>query len=245
MSRPVRAPELSELETLVVCAAEGSLAAAAEQLGISRPAVAKRIGALEAIAGTALLQRDTRGVRLTEDGAGVVSQARRLLAERDALMEAILRLRQDGGDSRTSGVRALLGRPAHALRAAQRPEALLAERERLVEVLLHATATPVVITDPDTGVVDEANDAFCRFVGRERSGVLGRRVRGTGLWDARRNERERLLAELRRQDAVRDLDVRVRHPDGTLRTGRASARLVQIGGQPRVLITISAADGAG
>src|SRR3954463_9082511 len=95
-SRPIRPPEMSELETLATCAAEGSLAAAASQLGISRPAVAKRISALEAIVGHRLLHRDTRGVRLTEPGVLLVSHARRLLAERDALMEEIAALR--GGE---------------------------------------------------------------------------------------------------------------------------------------------------
>src|SRR2546423_11454 len=82
-----RARELSELEPRVVCAAEGSLAAAAAELGISRPAVAKRMNRLEAIVGAPLLDRDARGVRLTEAGAALVAHARRLLAERDALLD--------------------------------------------------------------------------------------------------------------------------------------------------------------
>ena len=101
---------MSELETLAVCAAEGSLAGAAAQLGISRPAVAKRISALEAIAGMPLLERNSRGVRLTDHGVALVAHARRLLAERDALMDAIGALRGDGDRSRISGVRQMLGR---------------------------------------------------------------------------------------------------------------------------------------
>src|SRR4051794_38072749 len=171
MSRPIRAPELSELETLTLCAAEGSLAAAAVQLGISRPAVAKRIAALEAIVGVPLLERSTRGVRLTEQGVAVVAHASRLLAERDALVEQIAALRSGGGgESRISGVRDLLGRTSSpASRAAQRPEALLAETEQLFEVVFHASATAIVISDPDTGLVYEANDAFCAFLGRPRA----------------------------------------------------------------------------
>src|SRR5215210_7790757 len=184
MSSPIRPPELSELETLAVCAAEGSLAAAAAVLGVSRPAVAKRVATLEVIVGTALLKRDTRGVRLTEDGAAVLAHARRLLAERDALMEAITTLRSDGRRPGISGVLEMLGRSTSSARAAQRPEALLAESERLFEIVFHASATGVVISDPDSGLAKEANDAFCRFVGRARSEVLGRPAMDVGAWDS-------------------------------------------------------------
>jgi molybdate transport repressor ModE-like protein len=239
MPRPIRAPELSELETLVICAAEGSFAAAASQLHISRPAVAKRIAALEAIVGAPLLERGTRGVRLTGQGAALVARARRLLAERDALMESITELREDGG-SRISGVRAMLGRSAtSAARAGQRPEAVLAETEQLFEVVFHASATGIVITDPDTGVVYEANDAFCRFVGRPRDEVLGHSPTEPGGWGDV-DDRRRALEQIRKHGTLLDMEVRVRRPDGTMREGRATAQLVHLGGQPRVLSAIVA-----
>ena len=150
------------------------MAAAAAALGISRPAVAKRVTSLEAIVGAPLLERGARGVRLTNQGAVVVARARRLLAERGALMEAIAELRENGDEPRISGMRGLLGRGNASTRAAQLPEALLAETERLLAVVFHASATAMVICDPDTGIVQEANDAFCRFVGRPRDEVLGR-----------------------------------------------------------------------
>ena len=238
MPRPIRAPELSELETLTVCAAEGSLAAAAGQLGISRPAVAKRITALEAIVGAALLRRDTRGVQLTESGVALVAHARRLLAERDALIEAIADLRRDDGESRISGVRDLLGRASSATRAAQRPEALLAETEHLFELVFHASATAVVISDPESGVVYEANDAFCRFVGRDRADVLGRPSAEAGTWHSL-EDRRRLLEQVRLRGVVRDVEVRARQPEGRIRLGRATSQLVQLGGRARLLTTIT------
>lgn len=238
MARPIRAPELSELETLVVCAAEGSLAAAAAQLGISRPAVAKRMAALEAIVGAALLRRDTRGVQLTEHGVTLVAHARRLLAERDALMDAIAALRDDGGASRISGMRDLLGRSTAAARAAQRPESLLAETERLFELVFHASATAVVISDPESGVIYEANDAFCRFVGRRRDEVLGRPAADSGTWYSLEDRRQ-LLEQVRLHGVVRDVEVRARRPDGSVRSGHATSQLVQLGGRPRLLTTIA------
>jgi PAS domain-containing protein len=144
------------------------------ELGISRPAVAKRVASLEAIVGVSLLARDTRGVRLTPEGVALVAHARRMLAERDALLDHIAAMREgEGARAGISGVRDLLGRsPTH--RAALRPEATLAETEHLFELVFHASATGFVISDPETGLVHEANEAFCHFLGRPRSDVIGR-----------------------------------------------------------------------
>src|SRR5512133_1698951 len=138
MAGLVRAPEFSELETLVACAADGSLAAASRRLGISRPAVAKRIAQLEAIVGARLLDRQVSGVRLTEDGATLVASATRLLEERDALVKTIVERRRNGGSVRPSGVRTLVGAPTAAAQVAQRPEAVLAAAERLFELVFQA-----------------------------------------------------------------------------------------------------------
>ena len=241
MSPPIRPPELSELETLTTCAAEGSLAAAAAQLGISRPAVAKRITSLEAIVGARLLHRDTRGVRLTEPGVLLVSHGRRLLAERDALMEEIAMIRGGERASRISGMRDLLGRPTSASRAAQRPEAILSETEHLFEIVFHASATAVVISDPDTAIIHEANDAFCQFVGRDRDAVLGRSVKELGAWYSE-EDRARLIELVRRHGVVRDLEVRATHADGSVIVGRVTAQLVHLGGTPRLVSMIARVD---
>jgi molybdate transport repressor ModE-like protein len=238
MPRPIRAPELSELETLVVCAAEGSLAAAAGELGISRPAVAKRITTLEAIVGKPLLSRDTRGVRLTDDGATLVAHARRLLAERDALVDTITALRRPPGASSISGVRDMLGHTPASARAAHRPEALLAETETLFELVFHASATAVVISDPDTGVAQEVNEAFCRFVGRPRDEILGRASREVEAWESL-DDRRRIVEQVRRRGLIREAEIRVRRPGGGVRIGRATMQLIQLGGQPRLLSTIN------
>jgi len=238
VSPPIRSPELTELETLVACAAEGSLAAAAAGLGISRPAVAKRIAALEAIVGERLLHRDTRGVRLTEHGVLLVSHARRLLAERDALMEEIAAFRGGGFRSRISGMRDLLGRSTDFSRAALKPEAVMHETEHLFEIVFHASATAVVISDPDSGVLHEANDAFCRFVGRDRDAVLGRSAQELGAWYSDQ-DRDRLVEQVRRRGIVRDLEVRATHPDGSVIAGRVTSQLVQLGGRPQLVSMIS------
>jgi PAS domain S-box-containing protein len=234
-TRPLRAPDLVELETLVACAAEGSLVAAAELLGISRPAVAKRIGNLEALAGRALLHRGGRGVRLTDSGAVLLAGARRVLEEREVLVGLVSEIRGDG-PSPIAGLRELLGHSPANSRAAQKPEARLAETERMLELVLRASGTAVVISDPETAVIHEVNDAFCRFTGRSREELLTGEPASETWYDTR--EREGVLEEVRRSGFAERVVVRIQRPDGSVRIGETTAHFVQLASSRQLLSTI-------
>lgn len=234
MSAPVRSPDLAELDTLVVCAAEGSLSATAVRLGISRPAVAKRIRNLEALVGRPLLHREARGVRLTEEGATMLGAARRILEERDVLMSTVSEIRGEA-PSPIAGLRELLGYSPKASRAAQQPEARLAETERVLEFILRTSATGVVISNPDTAVIYEVNDAFCRFTGRSRAELLSESV--IGVWQDPR-DRDGMIAEVRRSGIAENITSRVQWPDGTVRLGEATARFISLAGTRRLLATL-------
>jgi PAS domain S-box-containing protein len=232
----MRAPDLAELETLVACAAEGSLVAAAERLQISRPAVAKRIRNLETLAGRALLHRGRRGVRLTDAGATLLAGARRMLDERDALIGLLSEIRGEG-PSAIAGLRELLGHSPQASRAAQQAEARLTETEHVLELVLRASATGVAISDAETSVLHEVNEAFCSFVGRPRDELVGKPATESGTWyDV--GERPALVDELRRTGGLERVLVRVTRPDGTIRVGKTSASLVSLAGSARILSTI-------
>jgi PAS domain S-box-containing protein len=235
-SAPVRSPELSELETLVVCAAEGSMVAAAAKLGISRPAVAKRIRNLEALTGQPLLHRGGRGVRLTDAGATLLAGARRMLDERDVLLSLLNEIR-GAGPSPIAGLRELLGHAPEASRAAQQPEARLAETERVLEFVLRASATGVVISNPDTAAVYEANEAFCRFTGRSHAELLSELATEGGSWYDL-SDRERMINEIRRTGAAERFVVRARWHDGTVRVGEASAQFIALAGTRQMLTTV-------
>ena len=235
-SAPVRAPDIAELETLVVCAAEGSFVAAAARLGISRPAVAKRMRNLEALADRPLLHRGGRGVRLTDAGATLLAGARRMLQERDVLVSLLTEIRGDGA-STIAGLRELLGHSPTASRAAQQPEARLTETERVLEFVLRASATGVVISNPETSVVYEVNDAFCRFTGRSRADLVGVPATEGGSWyDA--NDRADMIDEIRHAGVAERVVVRAQWPDGTVRLGEATARFVALAGARQMLTTV-------
>ena len=72
-------------------AAAGSLSAAARELGITTPAVSKRLAQMEARLGAALLNRTTRRMSLTAEGELYLERARAILGEIDD-MEQVLGL---------------------------------------------------------------------------------------------------------------------------------------------------------
>jgi DNA-binding transcriptional LysR family regulator len=81
----VRSPQIAELRIFCAAIDLGSIGRAARLLHVTQPALSKRLQALEAVAGTKLLNRSTRGVTPTPAGAHLYSSARRLLADADAL----------------------------------------------------------------------------------------------------------------------------------------------------------------
>jgi PAS domain S-box-containing protein len=236
LTTPIRAPDLAELETLVACAGAGSLAAAAQGLEISRPAVAKRIKNLEALAGKPLLHRGGRGVRLTDAGATLLAGARRILDERDVILSLLREIRGDG-PSPIAGLRELLGHSPEASRAAQQPEARLAETESVLALVLRASATGVVISNPETRLIYEVNDSFCRFTGRSRAELLGDRTEENTTWFDLA-DRERVVEEVRRTGVVERSLIRTLRPDGTMRVGQAASRFVALAGTRQLLWTI-------
>ncbi len=73
-------PSLRAFECLLAAADLGSVTRAARHLHLSQPAISHQLAALEREAGTALLARDRRGVRLTAAGRAALPEARRAVA---------------------------------------------------------------------------------------------------------------------------------------------------------------------
>lgn len=83
--------ELRQLESFRAVLREGSFTAAAKKLHMTQPAVSLHIKALEEELGARLLDRDGRGVRLTEAGAVLLEAADAALA---SLQEGARRIRE-------------------------------------------------------------------------------------------------------------------------------------------------------
>jgi DNA-binding transcriptional LysR family regulator len=72
--------DVKQLRVLKTVAEHGSFSAAAEALSYTQPAISQQIAALERHAGATLVDRTSRGVRLTEAGRALVDHAEVVLA---------------------------------------------------------------------------------------------------------------------------------------------------------------------
>src|SRR4051795_7612422 len=88
--------DVKRLKVLREVAAQSSFSAAAEKLGYTQSAVSQQIAALEREADATLIERNSRGLRLTDAGEALVRHADKILArlaEAEAELEAIAGLR--------------------------------------------------------------------------------------------------------------------------------------------------------
>jgi LysR family transcriptional regulator for bpeEF and oprC len=103
----IRLDHLLALRAFVRIAEAGSFARAADTMNLPRSSVSKLLQDLEGHLGTKLLERTTRAVTMTEDGAVYHERALRVLAEIDEMDSAVAeariapkgRLRVDAGSS--------------------------------------------------------------------------------------------------------------------------------------------------
>lgn len=89
--------ELRELRVFVAVAEEGGMSAAARRLHVSQSALSQTVTALERQLGVKLLVRSSSGVRTTEAGAVLLSEARAVLARHDQAVRTMAALTAQGG----------------------------------------------------------------------------------------------------------------------------------------------------
>ncbi|MEL8055685.1 MAG: hydrogen peroxide-inducible genes activator [Pseudomonadota bacterium] len=133
-------PTLRQLEFLCAIAEHGSFSRAAEASYVTQPTLSSAIKELEASLGVQLIERETRGARLTHAGEAAVERASKILSDAADLVSAA----QQAGAPLTGPFRLgaiptiapfLLPRSLKALRA-EFPELQLYLREDLTERLL-------------------------------------------------------------------------------------------------------------
>jgi len=109
---------LALLQTFLRVAEAGSFSAAALQLATTQPTVSRRVQMLESLLGARLVERSTRGLRLTEEGERCAAQAQELIDGWQVLAEEL-----DGGEELSGTLRL---RVPHAFGQSQLIEPLAA-----------------------------------------------------------------------------------------------------------------------
>ena len=159
--------DVKRMRVLREVAAERSFSAAAGKLGYTQSAVSQQIAALERETGTVLIERNPRGIRLTDAGEALVRHAEGILAriaDAEAELEAIAGLR--GGRLRlgsfpTAG--ATLMPKAIAVFSAKHSgvELSLAEADPMESLpRLKAGELDLVLVDDTSGVLDQDEVEF-------------------------------------------------------------------------------------
>lgn len=113
---------LALLQTFLRVAEAGSFSAAALQLATTQPTVSRRVQMLESLLGARLVERSTRGLRLTEEGERCAAQAQELIDGWQTLAEEL-----DGGEELSGTLRL---RVPHAFGQSQLIEPLAAFLKR-------------------------------------------------------------------------------------------------------------------
>jgi DNA-binding transcriptional LysR family regulator len=158
--------DVKRLRVLREVAAKGSFSAAADSLAYTQSAVSQQIAALEREAGTRLVDRSARGVRLTEAGRALVRHADVILArlsDAEAELEAIAGLR--GGRVR------LVSFASAGATLVPRAIALFRERHPAVELTLEPAEPEDGIAKLRAGDADIALNIDAEFCSVADDGV--------------------------------------------------------------------------
>lgn len=141
--------DLDQLRAFIAILDHGSILAAADVLGVTRPTLRARVAALEADVAAPLLQRSNRGVAATEAGERFATGARTLLRDADALVVATRRARHEAiGTLRIISPAASLP-PMMATIVARE----LRRRHPDLTMQVHGSADPLADAGPDTDIV--------------------------------------------------------------------------------------------
>ena len=240
-ARPIRTPELSELETFVLAVEEGSLARAAGRLKISGTAAAKRLRNLESLSGRQLLDRSTRGVKPTAHGRVLYRRAVRTIAEAEALGDLLAEMRP-GADAATGGLRTLLRAPAPEAGGPRGAGEARDDAERLLITIFHTVSDALALATADSRVVD-INQAWCQLVGRTRDEMVGATFEALGV----STEGQSLLGAVTSQLVVRGgvhFPATVDPPGRAPEDVDACVERIRIGGRDCLLVVLRGLDRA-
>ncbi|WP_395847027.1 LysR family transcriptional regulator [Cystobacter fuscus] len=208
----------------------GSLSAAARELGMSLAVVSKRLARLEERLGVRLVNRTTRSLNLTEEGAEFHERCVRVLGEIGEAEEKVRSLRHGA-----SGLLKVTATAAFARRHLGRLIPRFLERYPDIRVQLD-------VSDSVVGLVESGYDVAIRFGALPDSGLIARRlapnhrvVCGAPAYFASKGRPQR-PADLKNHDCIAfgnppNQDWQFEGPGGETTTARVAGPLVTNNGE--------------
>jgi PAS domain S-box-containing protein len=124
-------------------------------------------------------------------------------------------------------------RGKRARERARAVEKLTLSEERFFQVF-QASPVAIILRTLDEGRVIDVNARYAELVGFEREELVGHTVDEMGLW-VDRNEGEHVLARLRREGTLRNVEGRFRHKSGEIRDVLIWGELTELDGETVVI----------
>lgn len=97
--------DLRSIQIIETVASKGTVSAAADELGISQPALTKRIQAIESLVGLRLLERDAKGATLTSNGEFFLQQSKKLVLQARDFSRRLVDFREGHGGELRIGLK--------------------------------------------------------------------------------------------------------------------------------------------
>ncbi len=116
----------------------------------------------------------------------------------------------------------------------KKAEQALRESEDRFRIAFQTSPDAVNINRLSDGLYIDVNEGFSDLTGFTRDEVIGKTSLDIDIWDDP-DDRKRLVAGLKKNGHVRNLEAKFRFKDGRVRTGLMSARIIVIKGEPHIL----------
>jgi len=110
----------------------------------------------------------------------------------------------------------------------------LRESEEKFRLAFHTSPDSININRSKDGLYVDINEGFTAITGYTREETIGKTSLEINIWDDPK-DRERLVAGLRKDGFVNNLEAKFRTKDGRVINGLVSAKIMMIGGVPHIL----------
>lgn len=119
----------------------------------------------------------------------------------------------------------------------KREETMLRQEKQRFYEIINNSPNLISIHSPDDWKFVDANDSFFRITGYDREDIIGRSVAEAGIIQASRFPLDR--DQLREGHPILNQEITFRLKSGEIRTGFVSANVINLCGDPFLLVTIS------